>query len=44
MVYQPGGNTPQSCNYSVTYHPSRKLSMLDETDMQNTAGDAETSS
>ena len=34
----PGGNTPQSSSYTATYHPSRKLSKLDEPDMQDTAG------
>ena len=40
----PGGNTPQDTNYTATYLPSRKLSKLDETDMQDTAGEAGTSS
>ena len=40
----PGGNNPQSCSCTVTYLPSRKLSKLDEPDMQDTAGEAETSS
>ena len=40
----PGGNTPQSTNYTATYLPSRKLSKLDEPDMQDTAGEAGTSS
>ena len=31
------GNTPQSSNYTVTYHPSFKLSKLDEPDIQDTA-------
>ena len=39
-----GGNTPQSTNYTATYLPSRKLSKLDEPDMQDTAGEAGTSS
>ena len=39
-----GGNTPQSTNYSATCLPSRKLPKLDEPDMQDTAGEAETSS
>ena len=38
----PGGNTPQSTNYTATYLPSRKLSKLDEPDMQNTAWEAGT--
>ena len=29
---------------TATYHPSRKLSKLDEPDMQDTAGEAGTSS
>ena len=40
----PGGNTPQNTNYTATYLPSRKLSKLDEPDMQGTAGEAGTSS
>ena len=40
----PGGNNPQSTNYMATYIPSRKLSKLDEPDMQDTAGEAGTSS
>ena len=39
----PGGNTPQSTNYTATCLPSRKLSKLDEPDTQDTAGEAETS-
>ena len=39
----PGGNTPQSSSYTATYHPSRKLSKLDEPDMQDTAGEVGTS-
>ena len=35
---------PQGTNYTVTCLPSRKLSKLDELDMQDTAGEAETSS
>ena len=34
------GNTPQSSSYTATYLPSRKLSKLDEPDMQDTAGEA----
>ena len=37
-------NTPQSTNYTATCLPSRKPSKLDEPDMQDTAGEAETSS
>ena len=37
-------NTPQRNNYMATCLPSRKLSKLDEPDMQDTAGEAGTSS
>ena len=30
----------QNSSYTATYHPSRKLSKLDEPDMQDTAGEA----
>ena len=40
----PRGNTAQSSSYTATCHPSRKLSKLDEPDMQDTAGEAVTSS
>ena len=40
----PGGNTLQSSSYTATYLPSWKLSKLDEPDMQDTAGEAGTSS
>ena len=40
----PGGNTPQGTNYTATCLPSWKLSKLDKPDMQNTAGEAGTSS
>ena len=40
----PGGNTPQATNYTASSLPSRKLSKLDEPDMQDTAGEAGTSS
>ena len=40
----PGGNTQQGTNYTATFLPSRKLSKLDEPDMQDTAGEAGTSS
>ena len=36
--------TPQGTNYTATYLPSQKLSKLDEPDMQDTAGEAGTSS
>ena len=39
-----GGNTPQDTNYTATCLPSRKLSKLDKPDMQDTAGEARTSS
>ena len=35
---------PQTTNYTLTCLLSRKLSKLDEPDMQDTAGEAETSS
>ena len=31
----PGGSTPQSSSRMATHHPSRKLSKLDEPDMQD---------
>ena len=37
-------NTPQGTNYTATSLLSRKLSKLDEPDMQDTAGEARTSS
>ena len=40
----PGDNNPQGTNYTAIYFPSRKLSKLDEPDMQDTAGEAGTSS
>ena len=40
----PGGNTPQDTNYTATCLLSRKLSKFDELDMQDTAGEAGTSS
>ena len=40
----PGGNTPQTTNYTATCLPSRKLSKLDEPDTHDTAGEAETGS
>ena len=36
--------TPQSSSCTATYHPSRKLSKLDEPDMRDTAGEVGTSS
>ena len=38
------GNTPQGTNYTTTCLPSRKLSKLNEPDIQDTAGEAGTSS
>ena len=40
----PGGNTSQNGSCTATYHPSRKLSKLDEPDMQDTAGVVRTKS
>ena len=40
----PGGDTPQSLNYTATYLLSWKLSKSDESDMQDTAEEAGTSS
>ena len=40
----PGGNNPQDINYTATCLPSRKLSKLYKPDMQDTAGEAGTSS
>ena len=40
----PGGNIPPGTNYTATCLPSWKLSKLDEPDMQDTAGEAGTSS
>ncbi len=37
-------NTPPGTNYTAICLPSRKLSKLDEPDMQDTAGEVETSS
>ena len=37
-------NTQQGTNYTATCLPSRKLYKLDEADMQDTAGEARTSS
>ena len=36
----PGDNTPQDTNYTATCLPSGKLYKLDESDMQDTAGEA----
>ena len=44
ILKSPGGNTPQGTNYTATCLPSRKLSKLDEPDMQVTAGEAGASS
>ena len=46
MIYQPLWvvKCPQSTNYTAICLPSRKLSKLDEPDMQETAGEVGTSS
>ena len=44
LVTSPGGNTQQGTNYMATYLPSRKLSKLGKPDMQDTPGEAESSS
>ena len=40
----PGSNTLQGTNYTATCLPSQKQSKLDKPDMQDTAGEAGTSS
>ena len=40
----PGSNIPRSCSCTATNLPSRKLSKLDEPDMQNTDGGIGTNS
>ena len=40
----PRDSTLQSSSCTATYHPSRKLSKLDEPDIRDTAGEVETSS
>ena len=40
----PGGNTQQSSSCTATYLPLRKLSKLDEPNMQDTDGQIGTSS
>ena len=40
----PGGSTPQSSSSTATYHPSRKLSKLDEPDMWDTTEEVGTNS
>ena len=37
----PGGNIPQNSRYTATYHPSRKLSKLDQPGMRDTAGEVD---
>ena len=44
ILKSPGGNIPQSSSCMATYHPSWKLSKLDEPDMRDTAGEVGTSS
>ena len=39
----PGGSNPQSSSCAATYHSSRKLSKLDEPDMQDITGEVRTS-
>ncbi len=39
VITNPRDSTPQSSSYTATYHPSRKLSKLDEPDMPDTAGE-----
>ena len=36
----PGDSTPQGSSCTATYHPSWKLSKLDESDMPDTTGEA----
>ena len=43
-MYKSWRNTPQGTNYTATCLPLRKLSKLDEPDMQDTAEEAGTSS
>ena len=43
ILTSPSGNTPQGTNYTATCLPSRKLYRWDKPDMQNTAGEAGTS-
>ena len=33
----PGDNIPRNSSYTAIYHPSRKLPLLDEPDMRDTA-------
>ena len=40
----PGGSTQLSSSCMATYHPSQKLSKLDEPDMRDTAGEVEKNS
>ena len=44
ILKSPGSNTLQDTNYTVTYHLSRKLYKLDESDIPDTAGEARTRS
>ena len=39
MKYYPEGNTPQNSSCAATFHPSQKLSKLDEPDMRYTPVD-----
>ena len=44
ILNKSGSNTPQDTNCTATYPLSRKLSKLDEPDMQVTAGETEMNS
>ena len=44
ILNKSGENAQRSSGCTVTYHQSRKLSKLDEQDMQHTAGEVETNS
>ena len=42
ILKNPGGSTQQSSRCTAAYHPSRKLSKLDDPDMRDTAGEVRT--
>ena len=44
IVTSPGDKAPHNSSGTATYHPSRKLSKLDELDMRDTAGEVGTDS
>ena len=44
FLTNPGDNTQQSSSCMANYHPSQKLSKLDEPDKQDTTGEVEMSS